>query len=91
MPADVMKTCLMNAPPGKYNSVLDCFKDTISEGPRGLFKGFIPAFIRLGKFIFMFIIYIFLISIYLGPQTILMFICLEQLKKHFGYIKSDEH
>jgi len=51
MPADVMKTRMMNASPGKYNSVFDCFKDTISVGPRGLFKGFIPAFIRLGELI----------------------------------------
>jgi dicarboxylate transporter 10 len=60
MPADVMKTRMMNAPPGKYNSVFDCFKDTISVGPRGLFKGFIPAFIRLGALI-IFNIFTFLI------------------------------
>jgi dicarboxylate transporter 10 len=60
MPADVMKTRMMNAPPGKYNSVFDCFKDTISVGLRGLFKGFIPAFIRLGALI-IFIIFTFLI------------------------------
>ena len=49
MPLDVMKTRLMNAPPGTYNSLLDCFKDIIKVGPSGLFKGFIPAFIRLGN------------------------------------------
>ena len=49
MPLDVMKTRLMNAPPGKYNSLVDCFKDIVTVGPSGLFKGFIPAFIRLGK------------------------------------------
>ena len=49
MPLDVMKTRLMNAPPGTYNSLLDCFKDIVKVGPAGLFKGFIPAFIRLGK------------------------------------------
>ena len=48
MPLDVMKTRLMNAPPGKYNSLVDCFKDIVKVGPSGLFKGFIPAFIRLG-------------------------------------------
>lgn len=49
MPLDVMKTRLMNAPPGTYNSLLDCFKDIVKVGPSGLFKGFMPAFIRLGK------------------------------------------
>ncbi|CAF1077302.1 unnamed protein product [Rotaria sp. Silwood1] len=72
MPLDVMKTRLMNAPPGTYNSILDCFKDIMKVGPAGLFKGFMPAFIRL------------------GPHTILMFIFLEQLKKNFGYIKTDK-
>ncbi len=49
MPLDVMKTRMMNAPPGTYNSLLDCFKDIVKVGPSGLFKGFMPAFIRLGK------------------------------------------
>jgi len=49
MPLDVMKTRMMNAPPGTYSSLFDCFKDIIKFGPSGLFKGFIPAFIRLGK------------------------------------------
>ncbi|CAF1350616.1 unnamed protein product [Adineta steineri] len=48
MPLDVMKTRLMNAPPGTYNSVMDCFRDIMKVGPSGLFKGFMPAFIRLG-------------------------------------------
>lgn len=50
MPLDVLKTRLMNAPPGTYNSILDCLKDIMKVGPSGLFKGFMPAFIRLGKF-----------------------------------------
>ena len=49
MPLDVAKTRMMNAPPGTYNSLLDCFKDIMKVGPAGLFKGFMPAFIRLGK------------------------------------------
>jgi dicarboxylate transporter 10 len=53
MPLDVMKTRMMNAPAGTYSSLFDCFKDIIKVGPSGLFKGFIPAFIRLGK-IFLF-------------------------------------
>jgi hypothetical protein len=52
MPLDVAKTRMMNAPPGTYNSLFDCFKDIMKVGPSGLFKGFIPAFIRLGKIVF---------------------------------------
>ncbi|CAF1276229.1 unnamed protein product [Adineta steineri] len=72
MPFDVMKTRMMNAPPGTYNSIMDCVTDIFKAGPSGFFKGFIPAFIRL------------------GPHTILTFIFLEQIKKHFGYIKADK-
>lgn len=49
MPLDVMKTRMMNAPPGTYNSLMDCFRDIFKLGPSGFFKGFMPAFIRLGK------------------------------------------
>jgi dicarboxylate transporter 10 len=49
MPLDVMKTRMMNAPPGTYNSLLDCFKDIATVGPSGFFKGFMPAYIRVGK------------------------------------------
>jgi dicarboxylate transporter 10 len=48
MPLDVMKTRMMNAPPGTYSNILACAKDVASAGPMGFFKGFIPAFVRLG-------------------------------------------
>jgi dicarboxylate transporter 10 len=48
MPLDVMKTRMMNAPPGTYSSLMHCAKDIASAGPIGFFKGFIPAFVRLG-------------------------------------------
>lgn len=48
MPLDVMKTRVMNAPPGTYSSLMACAKDIASTGPMGFFKGFIPAFVRLG-------------------------------------------
>lgn len=64
-PADVMKTRLMNAPPGTYKNLLDCVKDVGSVGPQGFYKGFIPAWMRL------------------GPQTILTWLFLEQLRKAF--------
>ncbi|XP_071503866.1 mitochondrial dicarboxylate carrier-like [Diadema antillarum] len=47
-PADVMKTRLMNAKPGQYKNSLDCFLNVAKLGPMGFFKGFIPAFVRLG-------------------------------------------
>lgn len=48
MPLDVMKTRMMNAPPGTYSSLLACAKDIGKNGPSGFFKGFVPAFVRLG-------------------------------------------
>lgn len=48
MPLDVLKTRLMNAKPGEYKSIFDCLKHVLMVGPAGLFKGFIPAFVRLG-------------------------------------------
>lgn len=48
MPLDVMKTRMMNAPPGTYSSIMACAKDIALTGPLGFFKGFFPAFVRLG-------------------------------------------
>ncbi|XP_057311453.1 mitochondrial dicarboxylate carrier-like isoform X2 [Hydractinia symbiolongicarpus] len=64
-PFDVMKTRLMNAKPGEYQSVLHCARDLGSSGILGFYKGFVPAWIRL------------------GPQTILTWLILEQLRKQF--------
>lgn len=65
-PIDVIKTRVMNAKPGEFNGLLDIIKFTASAGPLGFFKGYIPAFVRL------------------GPQTILTFLFLEQLRLNFG-------
>ncbi|KAL8603570.1 hypothetical protein ACOMHN_022522 [Nucella lapillus] len=48
MPLDVMKTRMMNAPSGQYTSLMHCFMDIAKNGPMGFFKGFLPAFVRLG-------------------------------------------
>lgn len=48
MPLDVMKTRMMNAEPGKYKNILSCALDISKNGPLGFFKGFMPAFVRLG-------------------------------------------
>ncbi|XP_071814952.1 mitochondrial dicarboxylate carrier-like [Apostichopus japonicus] len=47
-PLDVMKTRLMNAPPGQFKGIADCVVYTAKSGPMGFFKGFFPAFVRLG-------------------------------------------
>jgi len=56
-PIDVLKTRAMNAKAGQYNGLLDICKHTYREGPSAFFKGFVPAFIRLGPHtILMFVI-----------------------------------
>lgn len=46
-PLDVMKTRMMNAKPGQFKGILDCFVYTAKMGPVGFFKGFFPAWVRL--------------------------------------------
>ncbi|VDN59800.1 unnamed protein product [Dracunculus medinensis] len=46
-PLDVMKTRMMNAPPGQFKGIMDCFLYTAKLGPAGFFKGFMPAWVRL--------------------------------------------
>ena len=48
MPLDVLKTRLMNAKPGEYTGIMHCARDILKVGPSGFFKGFLPAFVRLG-------------------------------------------
>lgn len=63
-PADVIKTRLMNMQHNEYTSATDCFLKVVKhEGLRGLYKGWLPAYMRL------------------GPQTLLTFVFLEQLRK----------
>ncbi|EJF58460.1 mitochondrial carrier [Dichomitus squalens] len=61
-PADVLRSRLMAAH-GKTSPVQVLTTALRNEGPRFLFKGWTPAFIRL------------------GPNTVLMFVFFEQLKK----------
>uniref|UniRef100_A0A0N5BF93 Mitochondrial dicarboxylate carrier n=1 Tax=Strongyloides papillosus TaxID=174720 RepID=A0A0N5BF93_STREA len=46
-PMDVMKTRMMNAKPGQFKNIADCFLYTAKTGPTAFFKGFIPAWVRL--------------------------------------------
>ncbi|XP_064641508.1 mitochondrial dicarboxylate carrier-like isoform X2 [Lineus longissimus] len=47
-PLDVMKTRMMNAEAGQYKNLLHCAMDILKVGPLGFYKGFLPAFVRLG-------------------------------------------
>ncbi|KAF4519390.1 hypothetical protein B566_EDAN008698 [Ephemera danica] len=47
-PLDVLKTRAMNAKPGEYNSMWHLITYTAKLGPLGFFKGYVPAFVRLG-------------------------------------------
>jgi len=47
-PLDVLKTRAMNAKPGEFNGALGLVTFTAKQGPQAFFKGFIPAFVRLG-------------------------------------------
>ncbi|OQV22620.1 Mitochondrial dicarboxylate carrier [Hypsibius exemplaris] len=71
LPVDVLKTRMQNSRPGQYKSILHCVQEVAKSGPLGFFKGYIPAFVRL------------------GPQTILTFVFLEQIRLRFGIPVAD--
>lgn len=71
-PLDVLKTRVMNSKPGEFSGLWAVVVHTAKVGPMGFFKGFIPAFVRL------------------GPQTILTFLLLEQLRMNFGYLSDND-
>lgn len=47
-PLDVLKTRAMNAKPGEFKGALDLIRFTLKGGPMAFYKGYIPAFVRLG-------------------------------------------
>ncbi|KAK7078400.1 hypothetical protein SK128_011747 [Halocaridina rubra] len=47
-PVDVIKTRAMNASPGEFRNLWHIITYTAKLGPLGFFKGYIPAFVRLG-------------------------------------------
>jgi len=47
-PLDVIKTRAMNAKPGEFKNMMHLITYTARLGPMGFFKGYIPAFVRLG-------------------------------------------
>lgn len=69
MPLDVMKTRMMNAPPGTYASIMACAKDIATSGPMGFFKGFIPAFVRLGPHTILTFIFFEQLRLHFGDEV----------------------
>jgi len=47
-PLDVLKTRSMNAKPGEFSSSVDLIRYTAKNGPMAFYKGYVPAFVRLG-------------------------------------------
>lgn len=47
-PLDVLKTRSMNAKPGEFSGLWAIVTHTAKLGPMGFFKGYVPAFVRLG-------------------------------------------
>lgn len=47
-PLDVLKTRSMNAKPGEFSGAMDLVKYTAKGGPLAFYKGYFPAFARLG-------------------------------------------
>jgi len=47
-PLDVLKTRSMNAKPGEFKGAMDLVRFTGKNGPMAFYKGYIPAFVRLG-------------------------------------------
>lgn len=47
-PVDVIKTRAMNASPGEFRNLWHIITYTARTGPLGFFKGYVPAFVRLG-------------------------------------------
>lgn len=58
-PVDVVKTRVMNSVPGQYSGAINCaLTMLVNEGPTAFYKGFMPAFLRLGSWnIVMFVSY----------------------------------
>jgi len=47
-PLDVLKTRSMNAKPGEFSGAMDLVRYTAKGGPLAFYKGYFPAFARLG-------------------------------------------
>ena len=51
IPFDVIKTRYMSDKSNKYKGILDCIRSSyLTDGPRSFFRGWLPAYCRLGEF-----------------------------------------
>ncbi|XP_062125879.1 mitochondrial dicarboxylate carrier-like isoform X1 [Drosophila sulfurigaster albostrigata] len=46
-PVDVLKTRIMNAKPGDFTGLMDIIRYTAELGPKGFFRGYVPALVRI--------------------------------------------
>ncbi|KAH8250263.1 hypothetical protein KR026_009480, partial [Drosophila bipectinata] len=65
-PLDVIKTRRMNAKPGKYRNMLHIIHHTAKLGPLGFYKGFVPAFLRLGPYTVLLFVFMEQLRLYFG-------------------------
>ncbi|XP_049276591.1 mitochondrial dicarboxylate carrier-like [Anopheles funestus] len=71
-PLDVLKTRAMNAKPGEFNGIWDIVRFTARLGPLGFFKGYVPAFVRLGPHTILTFVFLEQLRMnfgYLKPET----------------------
>ncbi|XP_035775704.1 mitochondrial dicarboxylate carrier-like isoform X1 [Anopheles albimanus] len=71
-PLDVLKTRAMNAKPGEFSGVWDIVRFTARLGPLGFFKGYVPAFVRLGPHTILTFVFLEQLRLnfgYLKPET----------------------
>lgn len=50
MPVDVLKTRMMNAQPGEFKGLGDCFMQTARGGVTSFYSGLVPSFVRMVSF-----------------------------------------
>lgn len=81
-PTDVLKTRLMNAPPGQFKGLFDCFIFTAKLGPGGFFKGFIPAWLRLAPHTILLFIFFEQIRMRFGVLPVAVTSTEQKLSKH---------
>ena len=48
MPIDVLKTLIMNSKPNEKKSIIGHTKELLKHDKLGLFKGFLPRYVRIG-------------------------------------------
>jgi dicarboxylate transporter 10 len=64
---------MMNAKPGEYNGLTDCFIHTAKNGPTAFYKGLVPSFIRMAPHTILLFVFVEQLRInfgYLRPQKL---------------------